>query len=62
MGRENRMFLTLGFIGKWTEWYRVLRYRKGFGRFHCVRYGLCLTRGGWRATEGEHASWLEWKP
>jgi hypothetical protein len=39
------MFLTLGFIGKGTQWHRVLRYRKGFGRFHSVRYGLCLARG-----------------
>ena len=39
------MFLTLGFVGKWTQWYRVLRYRKGFGRFHSVRYGLWLARG-----------------
>ena len=36
------MFLTLGFIGKWTQWYRVLHYRKGFERFHSVRYGLWL--------------------
>jgi hypothetical protein len=42
---ENRMFLTLGFIGKWKQWYRVLHYRKGFGRFHSVRYGLWLARG-----------------
>jgi hypothetical protein len=34
------MFLTLGFIGKWRQW-----YRKGFGRFHSVRYGLWLARG-----------------
>jgi hypothetical protein len=39
------MFLKLGFIGKWTQWYRVLRDRKGFGRFHSVRYGLWLARG-----------------
>jgi hypothetical protein len=45
MRGENRMFLTLSFIGKWTHWYRVLRYRKGFGRFHSVRYGLWLARG-----------------
>jgi hypothetical protein len=51
------MFLSFGFIGKWTQWYRVLRYRKGFGRFHSVGMGC-----GWRAAEGEDASWLEWKP
>jgi hypothetical protein len=39
------MFLTLDVICKWTQWYRVLRYRKGFGRFHSVRYGLWLARG-----------------
>jgi hypothetical protein len=39
------MFLTAGFIGKWAQWYRVFRYRKGFGRFHSVRYGLWLARG-----------------
>jgi hypothetical protein len=27
------MFSNLSFIGKWKQWYRVLRYRKGFGRF-----------------------------
>jgi len=30
---QNRMFSTLSFIGKWKQWYRVLRYRKGFGLF-----------------------------
>jgi hypothetical protein len=39
------MFSNLSFIGKWKQWYRVLRYRKGFGRFHSVRYGLWLARG-----------------
>ena len=39
------MFSTLRFIGKWQQWYRVLRYRKGFGCFHSLRYGLCLARG-----------------
>ena len=34
----------LSFIGKWKQWYRVLRYRR-FGRFHSVRYGLWLARG-----------------
>ena len=27
---------------KWNEWYRVLRYRKGFGLMDSVRYGLWL--------------------
>jgi hypothetical protein len=39
------MFSTLNFIGKWQQWYRVLRYRKGFGRWCSVRYGLWLARG-----------------
>jgi hypothetical protein len=39
------MFSNLSFIGKWKHWYRVLRYRKGFGRFHSVRYGLWLAHG-----------------
>lgn len=36
---------NLSFIGKWKQWYRVLRYRKGFRRLHSVRYGLWLARG-----------------
>ena len=39
------MFWTLSFIGKWQQWYRALRYRKGFGRLHSVRYALWLARG-----------------
>jgi hypothetical protein len=39
------VFLTVGSIGKGTQWHRVLRYRKGFGRFYSVRYGLWLARG-----------------
>jgi hypothetical protein len=41
----NRMFSNLNFIGKWKQWYRVLRYRKGFGRLHSVQCGLWLARG-----------------
>jgi hypothetical protein len=44
-GGGNHMFSTLRFIGKWTQWYRMLRHRNGFGRFHSVRYGLWLARG-----------------
>jgi hypothetical protein len=33
------------FAGKWNRWYRVLRYRNGFGLFDSVRYGLWLARG-----------------
>ena len=29
----------------WVKWYRVLRYRKGFGLFSSVRFGLWLARG-----------------
>jgi hypothetical protein len=39
------MFSTLRFIRKWKQWYRVLRYRKGFGRLNSVRYVLWLARG-----------------
>jgi hypothetical protein len=37
--------LILIFTRKWTKWYRVLRYGKGFGLFDSVRYGLWLARG-----------------
>ena len=36
------MPLVLKFIRKWNKWYRVLRYRKGFGPLDSVRYGLWL--------------------
>jgi hypothetical protein len=52
----NGMFSNLSFIGKWKRWYRVLRYRKAFGRLHSVRYG-----SGWRVAEGEDSPCLEWK-
>ena len=51
------MFLALGFIGKWTQWYRVLCYRRALDVFI-----LCAMGCGWRAAEGEDASWLEWVP
>jgi hypothetical protein len=38
------MFSNLSFIGKWKQWYRVLRHHNGFGRLHSVRYGLWLAR------------------
>jgi hypothetical protein len=38
------MFSTLSFIGKWNQWYRVLRFHEGFGCFHSLRYGLWLAR------------------
>ena len=42
---ENHLFLTVGFIGKRTQWYRVLPYPKGLGLFESVRYELRLARG-----------------
>jgi hypothetical protein len=39
------MSLILIFTRKWNRWYHVLRYRKGFGLFDSVRYGLWLARG-----------------
>jgi hypothetical protein len=38
------MISTLSFVGKWKQWYRVLRYRKGFGLYDSVRFGLWLAR------------------
>jgi hypothetical protein len=38
------MAQILSFVRKWHEWFRVLRYRKGFGLFDSVRYGLWLAR------------------
>jgi hypothetical protein len=29
----------------WNKWYRVLRYREGFGPFDSLRFGLWLARG-----------------
>jgi hypothetical protein len=34
------------FVASWKKWYRVLRYRKEFGLFDSVRFGLWLARGG----------------
>jgi hypothetical protein len=43
--RRSAMPMILILAGKWTRWYRVLRYSKGFGLFDSVRYGLWLARG-----------------
>ena len=51
------MLLTLGFIGKWAQWYRGFATARALGVFI-----LCGMGCGWRAAEGEDASWLEWKP
>jgi hypothetical protein len=29
---------------RWSEWYRVLRHRNGFGFVESVRFGLWLAR------------------
>ena len=33
---------VLIFLRKWNKWYRVLRYRNGFGLLDSMRYGLWL--------------------
>ena len=38
------MFTVLSFIGKWKQWYRVLRYSRGLGPYASVRFGLWLAR------------------
>ena len=43
--RRNCMFSILSLISKWRQWYRVLRYCKGFGLLDSVRLGLWLARG-----------------
>jgi hypothetical protein len=40
--RGGAMSLVLIFLRNWSKWYRVLRYRKGFGILDSVRYGLWL--------------------
>jgi hypothetical protein len=37
--------LLVIFTRRWNEWYRALRYRKGFGPLESVRFGLWLARG-----------------
>ena len=44
------MSSILTFSVEWKKWYRVLRYRKGFGFFDPVRFGRWLARGGAGAT------------
>jgi hypothetical protein len=39
------MSSILGFTVNWNRWFRVLHYRKGFGRLDSVRFGLWLARG-----------------
>jgi len=43
--RRGGMAMILIFASRWNRWYRVLRYRKGFGLSDSVRYGLWLARG-----------------
>jgi hypothetical protein len=47
------MSSILTFSVEWKKWYRVLRYRKGFGLFDSVRFGLWLARGGAGAARGQ---------
>jgi hypothetical protein len=42
--RNGAMSSVLIFTAKWKKWYRVLHYRKGFGLFDSVRFGLWLAR------------------
>ena len=51
------MFSTLSFIGKWNSGIACFATAKALDVFI-----LCAMRSGWRAAEGEDASWLEWKP
>jgi hypothetical protein len=39
------MSSVLNFAANWNKWYRVLRYRKGFGPFDSLRFGLWLAQG-----------------
>ena len=39
------MSSVLILTASWATWYRVLRYRKRFGLFNSVRFGLWLARG-----------------
>ena len=39
------MTAVLSFVCKWNGWYRILRYRRRFGRLDSLRYGLWLARG-----------------
>jgi hypothetical protein len=36
------MSLVFIFLRRWNKWYRVPRYRKGFGPLDSLRYGLWL--------------------
>ena len=35
----------LFFVRNWNAWYRVLRYRNGFGFTDSLQFGLWLARG-----------------
>jgi hypothetical protein len=39
------MSSVLNFTTNWNKWYRVLRHRKGFGKFDSLRFALWLARG-----------------
>jgi hypothetical protein len=40
--RGGVMSLVFIFLRRWNGWYRVLRYRNGFGLLDSARYGLWL--------------------
>jgi hypothetical protein len=40
--RGGAMSLVFIFLRRWNKWYRVLRYRNGFGLLDSVRYGLWM--------------------
>jgi hypothetical protein len=42
--RSGAMSSVLIFAANWKKWYEVLRYRKGFGLFDSMRFGLWLAR------------------
>ena len=49
----NGMFSNLSFIGKWKQWYRVLRYRK----FWTLAFGAVWALvGAWLRARIHHAS------
>jgi hypothetical protein len=43
--RGGAMSLVFIFLRRWNKWYRVLRYRNGFGLLDSARYGLWLAHG-----------------
>jgi hypothetical protein len=50
------MSSVLNFTVNWNKWYRVLRYRKGFGPFDSLRFGLWLAQGQEETRPGQALS------